>query len=98
MYSMYSPTLLESSPNQLIGFPRHVGFNFFIWANPDNIVHRYDRGLKSWQTKISTEEHMNEPIDQYGSNKLEDFSHLDPRIENLPLALPILESELPSPS
>ena len=98
MYNMYSPTFLKSTPNQLISFPRHVGFNFFIWANPDNIVHRYDRGLKSWQTKISTEEHMNEPIDQYGSNELEDFSHLDPRIENLPLALPIFEFELPSPS
>lgn len=68
MLSMYSPTLLVSIPNQLVSFPRLTEHNFFIWANPDFIVHKYDSGLKSWEIKYSAEEHMDEYIDQYGTN------------------------------
>ena len=67
MYDIYSPTLLKSMPNQLIAFPKNPDHNFFIWANPDLIVHRFGKCLKSWQVKISTEEHMDEYLDQYGS-------------------------------
>lgn len=53
MYSMYSPTLLDTRPNRQICFPRHPDHNFFIWGNPDNIVHRNDARLKSLQVMYS---------------------------------------------
>lgn len=60
MLSMYSPTLLKTIPNKLISFPHHPDHNFFVWANPDLVVHKYDSVLKSWQVKYSAEEHMDE--------------------------------------
>ena len=30
MYRIYSPTLLNTHPNQLVSFPRHSDHNFFI--------------------------------------------------------------------
>lgn len=42
MYSMYSPTLIDTHPNRLIYFPRNPDHSFYIWGNPDNIVHRND--------------------------------------------------------
>ena len=98
MLSMYSPTLLASIPNKLVSFPRHTDHNFFIWANPDFVVHKYDSGLKSWQIKYSVEEHMDEYIDQYGTNELIDLSHIDLRVDDLPLATPLVEPEPTSPS
>ena len=93
MLSMYSPTLLETIPNKLVSFPQHTDHNFFIWANPDFIVHKYDSGLKSWQIKYSAEEHMDEYIDQYGMNEFKDLSHIDLRIDDLPLATSLAEPE-----
>ena len=98
MLSMYSPTLLETIPNKLISFPRHPDHNFFVWANPDLVVHKYDSGLKSWQIKYSAEEHMDEYLDQYGTNELEDFSHLDLRVEDLVQTSTLAEPEPASPS
>ena len=71
MLSMYSPTLLETIPNKLISFPHHPDHNFFVWANPDLVVHKYDSGLKSWHVKYSVKERMEEYLDQYGTNELE---------------------------
>ena len=88
---MYSPTLLNTTPHQLVSFPKNPDHNFYIWANPDLIVHRFDKGPRSWQVKYSTEEHMDKPLDQYGTNELEDFSHIDVRVEDLPLAIPLAE-------
>lgn len=47
MYQMYFATLLNTRPNQLVNFPKHPDLNFFGWANPDYIVHRYEEGLRS---------------------------------------------------
>lgn len=58
MLSMYSSTLLNAQPNQLVSFPRHPDHNLFIWANPDLLVHRFDDGLRSFQIKYSAEEYM----------------------------------------
>ena len=41
MYNMYSPTLLGTCRNRLVSCPWLADHNFFIWANPDLIVHRY---------------------------------------------------------
>ena len=84
MYNMYSPTFLNVCPNQLVSFPRHPDHNFFIWANPDNIVHRYDEGLRSWQIMYSSFEYIEEYIDRYGTNMYKDFSHLAISIDDLP--------------
>ena len=93
MLSMYSPTLLDSTPNQLVNFPNHPDHNFFIWANPNLIVHRFDKGLKSWQIKYSAEEHMDEFLGQYGTNELEDLSYIDTRVDALLPATPLAEHE-----
>ena len=76
MYKMYSPTLLSSCRNQLVSCPWLPDHNLFIWANPDLIVHRYDRGLKSWQVMYSSYEIMDGYLDQYGTNEYKDFSNL----------------------
>ena len=73
MYNMYSPTLLGTCRNQLVSCPWLADHNFFIWANPDLIVHRYEEGLKSWQIMYSSYEHTNEYLDQYGTNQYKDF-------------------------
>lgn len=98
MLSMYSPTLLGTIPNRLISFPHHPDHNFFIWANPDFVVHKYDSGLKSWQVKYSAEEHMEEYLDQNGTNEFEYFSHLDLRIEDLAQTTTLAELEPILPS
>lgn len=98
MLSIYYPTLVETIPNKLISFPRHPDHNFFVWANPDLVVHKYDSGLKSWQIKYSAEEHIDEYLDQYGMDELEDFSHLDLRVEDLVQTTTLAELELASPS
>ena len=49
MYNMYSPTLLDTRRDRLRYFPRNPDHSFYIWGNPDNIVHRNDAGLKIWQ-------------------------------------------------
>lgn len=93
---MYSPTLLNTCPNQLVSFPRHPDHNFFIWANPDYIVHRYEEGLKSWQIMYSSTEHTEEYLNQYGTNECKDFSNLVISIDDLLLTIlepePVLES------
>lgn len=61
--SMYSPTLLASTPDQLVSCSWLTDHNFFVWANPDFIVHRHDSGLKSWQIKFSTKEHVDEYLE-----------------------------------
>ena len=98
MLNMYSPTLLASTPNQLVSCPWLTDHNFFIWANPDFVVHRYDRGLKSWQIKLSTEEHMDEYLEQYGTNEMLDLSGINPRIDDLPLATQLVVPEPTLPS
>ena len=92
MYSMYSPTLLDTRPNRLIYFPRNPDHNFFIWGNPDLIVHRNDAGLKSWQIMYSCHEVTEEYLDLYGTNEYKDPSHLTSSIDELPST--ILEPEL----
>ena len=47
MYNMYSPTLLDTRRDCLVYFPRNPDHNFYIWGDPDSIVHRNDAGLKS---------------------------------------------------
>ena len=84
MYSMYSPTLLNTRPNKLISFPGHPDHNFFIWANPDLIVHRYEEGLKSWQIMYSSYEHTNEYLSQYEKNEYKDLSGLTISVDDLP--------------
>ena len=91
---MYSPTLLNTRPNQLINFPRHPDHNFFIWANPDLIVHRYDEGLRSWQIMYSTAEHTEEYLNQYGTNEYKDLSHLTISIDDLPSTVFVPEPDL----
>lgn len=91
MLDMYSPTLLNTTPYKLGSFPKYPDHNFFIWANPDFIVHRFDEGLRSWQVKYSTEEHMDEPLDQYDTNDFEELSHIDVRVDDLPLAIFLAE-------
>lgn len=91
MLNMYSPTLLETILNKLIRFPNHPDHNFFVWTNPHFVVHRYDSGLKSWQIKYSDEEHMDEFLDKYGTNELEDISCIDTRVEDLPYIMPLGE-------
>ena len=98
MLSMYSSTPLETIPNKLVSFPRHTDHNFFVWANPDFIVHKHDSGLKSWKIKFSAEEYMDEYIEQYGMNEIIDLSHIDLRIDDLPLATPLVEPEPTLPS
>ena len=94
MYSKYSPTLLNTRLNQLISFPGYPDHNFFIWANPDLIVHRYEEGLKSWQIMYSSYEHTDEYLSQYGTNEYKDFSSLTISVDDLPST--ILEPDLES--
>ena len=91
MYSMYSPTLLDTRPNRLIYFPRNPDHSFYIWGNPDYIVHRNDAGLKSWQIMYSCYEHTEEYLSQYGTNMNKDLSNLTISLDDLPLT--ILEPE-----
>ena len=91
MYNMYSPTLLDIRPNCLVYFPRNPDHSFYIWGNPDYIVHRNDAGLKSWQIMYSYYEITEEYLDQYGTNMYKDLSNLTSSIDELPLA--ILEAE-----
>ena len=93
MLSMYSLTLLNTQPNQLVSFPKHPDHNFFIWANPDFLVHRFDEGLRSFQIKYSTKEYMERPFDQYGTDEFEDMSHVDAKIDDLPPAKPLAEHD-----
>lgn len=98
MLSMCSPTLLETIPNKFVSFPRHTDYNFFVRANPDYIVHKYNSDLKRWQIKFSSEEHMEEYIYQYDTNELIDLSYIGLRIDDLPLATPLVEPEPTLPS
>lgn len=93
MLSMYSPTLLNTTPHQLVYFPKNPDHNFYIWANPDLIVHSFEEGLKSWQTMYSSYEYADMPLDQYGSNELVVLSHINHRIEELPSVTPLSEHE-----
>ena len=68
MYNMYSPTLLDTRQDRLIYFPRNPDYSFYIWWNPDSIVHRNDAGLKRWQVMYSCYEIYDEFLDQYGTN------------------------------
>ena len=88
---MYSRTLLRKTPNRIVNFPYNPNHNFFIWASPNLLVHMYDRGLKSWPVKYSAEEHMDEYLDQYGTNEHEDFTLIDLRIDDLPLSTSLAE-------
>ena len=81
MYSMYSPTLLDTRPDRLIYFPRNPDHNFYIWGNPDNIVHRNNAGLKSWKIMYSCYEITDEYLDQYGTNLYRDLSRLTSSID-----------------
>ena len=83
---MYSPTLLNNTPHQLVSFPKNPDHNFYIWANPDLIVHRFDKGLRSWQVKYSTEEYTEEPLNQYDTNEFKNFSYVTINIDDLLLA------------
>ena len=91
MYNMYSPTLLDTRPNRLICFLRHLDRNFYVWGDPDNIVHRNDAGLKSWKIMYSCYEHIEEYLSQYGTNEYKDFTNLTISIDDLPST--ILEPE-----
>ena len=48
MLSMYSPTMLRTQPSQLINFPHYLDNHFFIWPNPDLLVHRFYSCLQSF--------------------------------------------------
>ena len=108
MYNMYSPTLLGTCRNQLVSCPWLADHNFFILANPDLIVHRYEEGLKSWQIMYSSYEVTDNYLDQYGTNEYKDFSNLTISVDDFPptvtepdLALepyPQSEPDLVSPS
>lgn len=91
MLDMYSPTLLNTQPSQLVSFPRYPDHNFFIWANPDLIVHRFDKGRRSFQINYSTEEYMERAFNQYSTNELKDLSHVDASVDDLPPAIPLAE-------
>ena len=93
MYSMYSPTLLDTRPTRLIIFPRHPDHNFYIWGNPDYIVHRNDAGLKCWQIMYSCYEHTEEYLDQYGTNLDKDLSLLNFSIDDLRPVTPLAEPD-----
>lgn len=80
MLSMYSPTLLNTTSHQQVYFPRTPDHNFYIWANPDPIVHSFEEGLKSWKTMHSSYECVEMSLDLYGLNEFVDLSHIDPRI------------------
>ena len=84
---MYSPTLLNTHPNQLVRFLRHPYHNFFVRANPDYIVHKFEEGLKSWQIMYSSFEHIEEYLSQYRPNEYKDFSNLTISIDDLPLTI-----------
>lgn len=98
MHNMYSPTLLNNQPNQLVSFPRYPDHNFVIWANPDLIVHRFDKGLRSRQIKYSTEEHMEEYLNQYGTNEYKNISHITISIDDFPPAVLVSEPDISSTS
>ena len=98
MYSMYSPTLLDTRPNRLIYFPRNPDHSFYIWRNPDYIIHRNDAGLKSWQIMYNCFEHIEEYLDQYGTNLYKDLSLLNFSIDDLRPATPITDPGPVSPS
>ena len=87
MYCMYSPTLLDTRRDRLIYFPRNPDHSFYIWGNPDSIVHRNDAGVKSWQVMYSCYEISEEYLDQYGTNIYRDLSHLTSSVDELPLAI-----------
>ena len=89
---MYSPTLLGTCRNQLVSFPWLAYHNLFIWANPNLIVHRYDKGLKSWQVMYSSYEVMDNYLDQYGTNEYKDLSNITISVDDFPST--VTESEL----
>lgn len=93
MHNMYSLNMLNTRLNQLVSFLRHSDHNFFIWANPDLIVHRYDEGLRSWQIKYSTAEHTEEYLNQYGTNEYKDLSHLTISVDNPPSTMFVSEHD-----
>ena len=68
MYKMYSQTLRDTRRDRLIYFPRNPDRSFYIWGDPDSIVHRNDAGLKSWQVMYNCYEIYDEYLDQYGMN------------------------------
>ena len=86
MYNMYSPTLLDTRRDRLIYFPRNPDHSFYVWRNPDQIVHRNDAGLKRWQIMYSCHEIYEGYLNQYGSNQPLDMSQLTSSIEELPPA------------
>ena len=95
---MYSPTLLNTHPTRVICFLKHPDHNFYVWAYPDSIVHRNDEGLRSWQIMYCSFEHIEEYLDQYGTNLYKDLSLLSLSIDDLGSATPLAEPELSSPS
>ena len=95
MYEIYSPNLLNTRPNQLVSCPKHPDLNFFRWANPDNILHRYEEGLRSWQVMYSSTELTDDSLDQYWTNmnKYKDFCHLTVTSNDFPLTMSEPEPE-----
>lgn len=89
---MYSPTLLDTRRDQLIYFPRNPDHIFYIWGNPDRIVHRHDSGVKNWHVMYNSYEISDSFVDQYGTNVYRDLSNLNFSLSDLPF--PIRESEL----
>ena len=97
MYSMYSPTLLDTRRDRLIFFPRNPDHSFYVWRNPDRIVHRNDAGLKRWQIMYSCYEIYEGYMNQYGSNCSLDLSQLTSNVEEFPSALNNFEPGLGFP-
>lgn len=50
--------------------------NFSARPNPNPIIHRPEQCPRSIQIKYNTDETMEMTIDQYGSNELEDLTHI----------------------
>ena len=98
MYSMYSPTLLDTRRDCLVYFPRNPDHNFRIWGNPDSIVHRYDAGLKRWLIMYNCYKIYEEYLNQYGTNMSKDLAHLTSSIDELPPAIINLEPVLDFPN
>ena len=95
MYRMYSSTLLNTHPNQLVSCPKYPHLNFFRWANPDYIVHRYEEGLRRWQIMYSSTDVTDNFLDQYGTNmdKIRDLCHLTITPNDFPSTLSEPEPE-----
>lgn len=73
------------------GAGNHLPDNSSIRANPNLAIHRFDRCPSSSQIKYNTDEIIKMPIDQYGSNELEELSHIRIGIDSCPLSLHVPE-------